>query len=87
MYSASTPKAAEISGAFHWVADIPARQAPAEKPIRETRLGSVFHSLARSRASLDLYRQWVKDGKKLSVERLTELACRLISYGYKGLLK
>ncbi len=36
-------------------------------------------------ASLGLYRQWVRDGKALSLERLTELGCKLISEGYKSI--
>ncbi len=48
---------------------------PAEQSIRKAFLVS---------ASLGLYRQWVKDGKVLPLERLTELGCMLIAEGYRA---
>ena len=36
---------------------------------------------------LGLYRQWVSGGKAISVERLCALSCKLISDGYKGLMR
>ncbi len=38
-------------------------------------------------STLALYRQWVADGKKLSVEELTAIACELVARGFDGYLR
>jgi AcrR family transcriptional regulator len=40
-----------------------------------------------SQSSLDMYRQWVKDGKKIPLERLIELTGMLLSSGTKSVTK
>ena len=40
-----------------------------------------------TQSSLDMYRQWVADGKKVSLERLIELSGKLLSTGTQSVLK
>lgn len=51
------------------------------RPLPEQKLITAFVVTA----SIVLYRQWVQDGKRMPVEQLAQIGCRLISYGYKGL--
>lgn len=49
MSSGVRPRRSARPGVFHWVADIAARQAPAEKPITTMASGLVYHSFAWER--------------------------------------
>ncbi|MGD9475750.1 MAG: TetR/AcrR family transcriptional regulator [Eubacteriaceae bacterium] len=40
-----------------------------------------------SQSSLDMYRQWVADGKKIPLERLIELTGMLLNYGVDSILE
>lgn len=40
-----------------------------------------------SQSSLDMYRQWVADGKKVPLERLIELTGMLLNYGTESITK
>ena len=49
MSSGASPSCSARPGVFHWVADMAARQAPAEKPIKMTASGLICHSCAWER--------------------------------------
>lgn len=37
-------------------------------------------------STVEIYRRWVKDGKKLSIDELVNLSCNLICFGYNDLV-
>lgn len=55
----------------------------AHLPVAEQNIVNTF----TSQSSLDMYRQWVADGKKIPLERLIELTGMLLNYGTESVTK
>ena len=55
----------------------------AHLPVEEQNIVNTF----TTQSSLDMYRQWVADGKKVPLERLIELSGKLLCSGTQAILK